>query len=131
MLADHEDLVRYIMSNYSNAGKIVEVGIGAERAVYDELKERLRDCEIIATDTARGGGIHHDDILDPDMEIYKGADLIYSIRPNPELVPSLLKLAAENRADLLIRPLSTDSCHKPPSMTLVNHGKAVMWILKT
>lgn len=127
MLPDTLDIVRYIAENYSGAEKIVEIGIGAEDSVYKALKQEI-DAEIIAVDLQSSGQTLFDDIFKPELDKYPGASLIYSIRPNPELIPALGKLAQAVGADLLIRPLSTDSCHKPESMKLVNFGKAVLWM---
>ncbi|RMF91804.1 MAG: hypothetical protein D6733_00145 [Methanobacteriota archaeon] len=126
MLPDHKDIAGYILSNYGDAGKIVEVGIGAEDSLFRELA-RKKGLEVLATDIAPIAGAYRDDAREPDMAIYRGADLIYSIRPPPELIPHLERIADHVGASLLIRPLSTDSCCKPPSMRLVNHGKAVLW----
>ncbi len=125
MLADTPDIVRYIYANYSGAEKIVEIGIGSEDSVYRTLKREM-DAEILAVDIQPSGETIFDDIFEPDLNQYQGASLIYSIRPNPELISALRKIAQAVGANLLIRPLSTDSFHKPESMKLVNFGKAVL-----
>ncbi len=126
MLPDHDDIVSYILSNYKSAKKLVEVGVGGETSVYLDLKNKS-GIEVLATDITRAEGTIFDDLMLPKIGIYKGADLIYSIRPNPELLTNLRRVAEEVGASLLVRPLSSDSCHKPKSMTLVNFGKAVLW----
>jgi uncharacterized UPF0146 family protein len=126
MLPDTFDLVKYIIENYQGARKIVEVGIGREPSFYRALKDEA-EFDVIATDISEVRDTLKDDILKPDLTIYRGADLLYSIRPNPELIPFLQRIAMEVNADLLIRPLSHDSCHMPSSMRLVNSGKAVFW----
>jgi uncharacterized UPF0146 family protein len=126
MLTDFEDLVYYINTFYPETKKIVEVGIGGEDAVYLELKKNPK-WEVLAVDIIPQGKTSYGDVIDPDMEIYQGADLIYSLRPPPEIIPHLQLIASAVEANLLIRPLSTDSCTKPVSMRLVNFGRAVMW----
>jgi uncharacterized UPF0146 family protein len=126
MLADSEDVTSYINTYYFGAKKIVEVGIGGEEVVYLELKKNPKR-EVLAVDITPHGEVAYDDVIDPDLEIYQGADLIYSVRPPPEIIPYLQLIASAVEANLLIRPLSTDSCAKPVSMRLVNFGKAVLW----
>jgi uncharacterized UPF0146 family protein len=134
MLADSEDVTSYINTYYFGAKKIVEVGIGGEEVVYLELKKNPKR-EVLAVDITSHGEVAYDDVIDPDLEIYQGADLIYSVRadliysvrPPPEIIPYLQLIASAVEANLLIRPLSTDSCAKPVSMRLVNFGKAVLW----
>ncbi len=126
MLPDHDDIVSYILSNYKSAKKLVEVGVGGETSVYLDLKNKS-GIEVLATDITRAEGTIFDDLMLPKIGIYKGADLIYSIRPNPELLTNLRRVAEEVGASLLVRPLGSESCPKPNSMRLVNFGKAVLW----
>ncbi len=126
MLDDEEDILRYITTNYQGKAKIIEIGVGREDNVYRGLK-KTGAYEVSATDLIPDEGITYDDALEPNLNIYYGVDLIYSIRPPPELIFGLQNIASKVGADLLIRPLSTDSCHKPKSMKLVNFGKAVLW----
>ncbi len=72
-------------------------------------------------------GIILDDIRQPDLKIYKDAGLIYSIRPPEELHPYLEKLSGNVGADLIIKPLSTDSINIKGKMNLVNYKKAVFY----
>lgn len=68
-----------------------------------------------------------DDIRQPDLKIYKDAELIYSIRPPEELHPYLEQLSEKLGADLIIKPLSTDSIHTRGKMNLINYKKAVFY----
>ena len=129
MLSDTSDIVRYITANYSGAEKIVEIGIGAENSVYKALKHEM-GAETLAVDIEPKDGAIFDDIFKPALEKYSGANIIYAIRPNPELIKPIQKIAQTVGADLIIRPLTTDSGHKPKSMKLVNFGKTVLWVLK-
>jgi hypothetical protein len=113
-----EILAEFLKKNYGNAAKVVEVGVGSERHVLNELKASIKG-EVVGVDVKGGEGVVKDDVLSPNLEIYQGADLIYAIRPPPELYPALISLAARVNADLIIRPLSTDP--PPQGMKLVNY----------
>lgn len=43
-----------------------------------------------------------DDCVEPDLSIYRNADLIYAIRPGIEIVPAIIQLAKKLNVDLLI-----------------------------
>ena len=49
-----------------------------------------------------------DDITNPDLNIYRDASLIYSIRPPEELQQHIKVVAEAVGADLIIKPLSTE-----------------------
>lgn len=49
-----------------------------------------------------------DDITDPDLRLYRGADCIYAIRPGIEMMPDLIELAATFGSDLLIYHLGCE-----------------------
>lgn len=108
-------IAKYIAENYPSATKIVEVGVGKVPDVAIELQGLLPACEVIVTDVAElpelSGRVKfvHDDITEPNLGIYEGAALIYSVRPPPELQPYLLEVARGVGADLLIKPLAGES----------------------
>ena len=92
----------YIAAHYSSA---VEVGIGKNTVAA----ERIRDAgkNILCTDirkTIPGEGLNFliDDIFEPEPDIYKGAEVIYAIRPGIEMIPPLISLARQVNADLLV-----------------------------
>jgi len=112
----------YILENYS--GKVIEVGIGR---MYELAKKLSREgLEVIATDIISQTPILEfkyvkDDIFTPDMTIYSGASLIYSIRPPIELFNYILKVSKTVKADCLIRPLNNEF---PDGGQLINyHGE--------
>jgi uncharacterized UPF0146 family protein len=43
-----------------------------------------------------------DDIFSPDISLYKGIDVIYSVRPGEEMIPALIRLARELNVDLVV-----------------------------
>ncbi|OPX79438.1 MAG: hypothetical protein A4E45_00717 [Methanosaeta sp. PtaB.Bin039] len=100
------DIASFIREHYS--GRLVEVGIGRRSDVAD----LLAGLDLVATDreNRRIGYIEvvGDDIFNPNLEIYQGASLIYSIRPTMEMQLALGRLACMVGADLLIRPLGDE-----------------------
>lgn len=107
-------IARYIAENYPSA-KIVEIGIGHMPDIAIELKRLSPGCEVIVTDVKELAGLPEsitfvcDDVTKPDLDVYRGAALIYAIRPPPELQPHLLKLARKVGAKLLVKPLAGES----------------------
>ncbi len=108
-------IAHLISKLYPNAKKIVEVGVGRSPYALLQLKSLLQEAEIIAVDIDPGAvgelnqmGVKSvvDDISEPNMGVYEGADLIYSIRPPFELISKLAKLGKEVGANVLVIPLS-------------------------
>jgi len=121
------DFTEYIIKHYSQSSRIVEVAVGRFPQVGCKLKKHLK-VDIIMTDIKPyHDWIFLDDIRQPDLKIYKDAGLIYSIRPPEELHPYLEKLSRKIGADLIIKPLSTDSINTKEKMTLINFKKAVFY----
>lgn len=114
-------IAEYILENYSE--KVVEVGIGR----MHELAKTLSDkgLKVIATDIIDLGPISDfeyvkDDIFNPDINIYSGASLIYSIRPPIELFSPIKAVSSIVKADCLIRPLSNEF---PSNGRLINYRR--------
>lgn len=117
-----KDFAQYIINNYANSDKIVEVGVGKFHLVGSILQENLK-ANIVLTDIKPSSiKIVQDDICNPDLKIYNGASLIYSIRPQPELQPYIINVAEKVGADVIIKPFSTEfvSSNK---MKLLNYLK--------
>ncbi len=144
-LSDTEDLADFIAENYKNAEKIVEIGVGAYPWVAKRLKERLPNARVVVTDTDEEKLAYAkkvcpelepvlDDILNPQVKVYEGADLIYSIRPPPELISEILKLVLKIGCGLLIRPYPGEEggydYPKRHGWRLVSHGRATFYWLK-
>ncbi|GAB4314555.1 MAG: UPF0146 family protein [Methanobacteriaceae archaeon] len=103
-----KDFSCYIINNYSDADKIVEVGVGNFVKVAHTLRRYLNK-DIIMTDIKPyHKEIIVDDITKPDLKLYEGTALIYSIRPPAELHPYLVDLAIKINSDLIIKHLSTE-----------------------
>ncbi|WP_457549080.1 UPF0146 family protein [Archaeoglobus sp.] len=101
-------IAEYISENYG--GKVVEVGIGYNWIVALKLKEN--GFRVVVTDInpipIKDVEFYIDDITAPKLDIYSNSSLIYSIRPPPEIVPFILKVAKIVRADVLIRPFGNE-----------------------
>jgi uncharacterized UPF0146 family protein len=118
------DLARFILARYS--GKVVEVGVGCVPEVALLLAPHI---EVFATDkTGRAFGdlfVVEDDIFSPNLDLYRGASLIYSIRPPLEMQIAMGKLALVIGSDVIVRPLADEVARIPGfSRTLVNEGEA-------
>jgi len=142
-LLDAEDIVDFITSNYSNAKKIVEIGVGSLPSVAIPVKKRLASATVIVVDVDRAKireiEQEHpelvaikDDVFRPEYAIYCGASLIYAIRPPPELIPAISDLSMAVNADVLIRPLSSEEAgfNFSPKWNFVRHNKATLYWLK-
>lgn len=124
-----EDLAGYIARNYR--GRVVEVGVG----YYCEVARLLaaQGLQVTLTDREErliaGLKVEKDDIFSPRLELYRGAGLIYSIRPPLEMQLAMGVVAAEVEADVLIRPLMEEVARLPGfSRRLVNWGLASFYL---
>ncbi len=62
----------------------------------------VRPCATGAIPFAR------DDVFAPDLALYRGADVIYAVRPGVEMVPPLVALARACNCDLLVYHLGNE-----------------------
>ena len=98
----------YVAARYLRA---VEVGIGnnPDAARVIAAAGALALCTDIRPDIHHDGlTVVTDDIFEPDIRLYAGADLIYAMRPGVEMVPPLIALAARVNCDLLIYHLGCE-----------------------
>jgi uncharacterized UPF0146 family protein len=122
-----KDLSDYIIANYKNASRIVEVGVGGFPLVALTLQEHL-NMDIIMTDIKPyHDQVVVDDITHPDINLYRGASLIYSIRPPEELQPHIKMVAESVGADLIFKPISTEFIKPDKDMKLINYRKAIFY----
>ena len=128
-------IAEYIDENYPFAKKIVEVGVGKVPDVAIELQRLLPKCEVIVTDVSEppklSGRVKfvRDDITEPSSSIYEGAALMYSVRPPPELQPYLLQVAQKAGADLLIKPLASESMYLKGG-NLINYQGVAFYVFR-
>ena len=100
---------RYIAGTYTRA---VEVGIGrnadAARIVADG-KRLLLTTDVRTMPVPEDLPFVTDDIFEPAISRYAGADVIYAIRPAVEMVPPLIALAETINCDLLVYHLGFET----------------------
>jgi hypothetical protein len=92
----------YIARHYRSA---VEVGIGRNTTaaqIVHEAGVNLRCTDIRDMEIPVWLSFSIDDIFSPNRDWYKGADVIYAIRPAIEMVPPLVALARAINSDLLV-----------------------------
>lgn len=127
------DFTEYIIENYTNSKKIVEVGVGRILEPNNILRENLQDTEIDAVDIHPADDtVIYDDITSPTDEIYADSDLIYSIRPPEELQTDIFNLGLKYGADIIIKPLFTEeiSYNLQTKLKLINYKKTAFYIYK-
>jgi uncharacterized UPF0146 family protein len=129
LLRGADDLAEFIARNYS--GRVVEVGVGYFLEVALGLK--ARGLDVVLTDKEErflcGLRVEKDDIFSPHLELYRGASLLYSIRPPLELQLAMGLQAAKIGADVLVRPLMDEVAELPGfARRLVNRGEARFYL---
>ncbi|WP_323736680.1 UPF0146 family protein [Methanosphaera sp. ISO3-F5] len=123
----------YIINNYRDSEKIVEVGVGRVLEPSNILKKELPTCNIELVDIYPANeSVVMDDITDPEDYIYEGADLIYAVRPPEELQNSIFNLGVRYDADIIIKPLFTEeiSYNLQNKLKLVNYKRSVFYEYK-
>jgi len=101
---------RYIADRYYS---VVEVGIGPNFTAAELISQSgstVRCTDLKNQVPPEGMDFFPDDIYSPDISLYAGADLVYSIRPAEEMVPSLLDLARRLNCDLIVYHLGFEGC---------------------
>jgi uncharacterized protein len=99
----------YIAGRYYRA---VEVGIGRNTEAAEILANAgilIRSTDIKDLKVPEKLTLTADDVFSPDLSLYHGADVIYSIRPAVEMIPPLISLAQRVDADLLVYHLGFES----------------------
>jgi hypothetical protein len=127
-----QDFGDYILSEVGDCEvKIAEIGVGKFSAIAERLSEQP-NITIIKTDILPNDDtVIMDDITNPNLELYKDIDIIYSIRPPSELQPYLVKLAQEIGCQLIIKPLTNEDLNTGRvKMKLKNFKKASFYILR-
>ena len=127
-----DDFAEYILSEVGEREvKIAEIAVGK----FDKIAECLSSKEnitLIKTDISpKDETVIRDDILNPDLDLYKDMDILYSIRPPSELQPYLVKLALEIDSQLIIKPLTNEDLNTGKvKMKLKNFKKASFYTLR-
>ena len=128
MRSSCESLVQFMITRYRRAA---EIGVGHCPDVLYALKQG--GLEVFGTDIepicCDGFDIFHDDVTEPNFSLYRSptreVEIVYSLRPPPELVPYLLYLARTIRSDLLVKTLSSDHVDGPLMGT--GRGTFLFW----
>lgn len=123
MRASYRGLTDYIARRY---GYAAEIGIGHFPDVALELAKR--GVRVFATDIEqfehRGLRVVIDDITEPQVSLYRKTDLLYSLRPPPELVPYMRRLATDICAELIVKPLASEY----PGGQLTRYGDSTFFL---
>jgi uncharacterized UPF0146 family protein len=83
----------------------VEVGIGRNTDAATLIRDAgipVRCTDIRDVSLPAGLVFRADDVFEPDLAFYRGADVIYAIRPAIEMIPPLIALAGRIGCDLLV-----------------------------
>ena len=103
----------------------------AEFILTQATENPTKIVEIIKTDISPDDDeVIKDDITDPNLELYKNADIIYSIRPPSELQPHIEKLSQKVKGTFIIKPLCNEDLNiRSKKAKLKNYKKASFYIL--
>ena len=127
-----QDFRDYILNEIGDKQvKIAEIGVGNFDRISNTLSQKdnvtLIKTEIIPKDSS----VIKDDITNPNLELYKDVDIIYSIRPPSELQPYIINLAEKIGSQLIIKPLTNEDLNTGKvKMKLKNYKKASFYILR-
>ena len=111
--------------------RIAEIGVGKFDMIANMLSER-ENITLIKTDILpKDSTVIKDDITNPNIDLYRNTDIIYSIRPTSELLPYLVSLALEVDSQLIIKPLTNEDLNTGRvKMKLKNFRKASFYTLR-
>lgn len=127
-----EFILKLAIENSEKTGKktkIVEIGAGKFQTISKNLSEN-ENIDIVMTDIDPANeNIIKDDVFNPNMNIYKDADILFSIRPPAELQEAIMKIRDEVDATLIIKPLFNEDLNmKTKKMKLKNYNRASFYI---
>lgn len=92
----------FIASRYRSAA---EVGAGNNFVAAAILKDsgvKVFCTDIQRPQTAPDIPFFIDDIFSPNISLYQGVDVVYSVRPGEEMIPALIRLARDLDIDLVV-----------------------------
>ena len=127
-----EFILKLAIENSEKTGKktkIVEIGAGKFQTISKNLSEN-ENIDIVMTDIDPANeNIIKDDVFNPNMSIYNGADILFSIRPPAELQEAIMKIRDNVNATLIIKPLFNEDLNmKTKKMKLKNYNRASFYI---
>ena len=127
-----QDFEEYILNEAGERDvKIAEIGVGKFDKIANNLSKK-ENISIIKTDISpKDASVIKDDITNPNIDLYRDVDIIYSIRPPSELQPHLVNLALKIDSQLIIKPLTNEDLNTGRvKMKLKNFKKASFYILR-
>lgn len=127
-----QDFGDYILNEIGDKQvKIAEIGVGNFDRISNTLSQK-DNVTLIKTDIIpKDSSVIKDDITNPNLELYKDVDIIYSIRPPSELQPYIINLAEKIGSQLIIKPLTNEDLNTGRvKMKLKNYKKASFYILR-
>ena len=127
-----QDFEEYILNEVGERDvKIAEIGVGKFDKIANNLSKK-ENITIIKTDISpKDASVIKDDITNPNLELYRDAEIIYSIRPPSELQPYLINLALKIDSQLIIKPLTNEDLNTGRvKMKLKNFKKASFYTLR-
>ena len=127
-----QDFEEYILNETGERDvKIAEIGVGKFDKIANNLSKK-ENISIIKTDISpKDASVIKDDITNPNIDLYRDVDIIYSIRPPSELQPHLVNLAQKIDSQLIIKPLTNEDLNTGRvKMKLKNFKKASFYILR-
>ena len=127
-----DDFAEYILDEAGdNNVKIAEIAVGKFDRIANMLSSK-DNITLIKTDIApKDSTVIKDDITKPNINLYRNADIIYSIRPPSELQPYIVRLAVEVDSQLIIKPLTNEDLNTGKvKMKLKNFKKASFYTLR-
>ena len=127
-----DDFEEYILNEIGGRKvKVAEIAVGKFDRIADNLA-RKENITLIKTDIEpKDSTVIKDDITNPDMDLYKDTDIIYSIRPPGELQPYIAELAEKIGSQLIIKPLTNEDLNTGKiKMKLKNYKRASFYTLR-
>ena len=110
------DPLTALVSRLSNAGSVVEVGVGNRPGVAAGLV--ARGVDVTATDirerpVPEGVEFVRDDVTEPTLSVYAGADAVFARNLAPELQEPVVRVAWRVDAECLFTTLGGDPAVVP------------------
>ena len=127
-----DDFTEYILNEAGDENvKIAEIAVGRFDRTANILSSKP-NITLIKTDiNPKDETVIKDDITNPDMDLYRDVDIIYSIRPPSELQPYIVDLALKINSQLIIKPLTNEDLNTGKvKMKLKNFKKASFHTLR-
>lgn len=104
---------------------VVEVGVGNRSELAETLVERgvrVTATDVVEREVPPGVTFVRDDILDPDLAVYREADAIYALRLPPELQRAVVDVADAVDAACYFTTLGGDPVVVPATPETVDSG---------